>query len=80
MALDVHAEDAGGVLGDLCPGARELDPAGFATAADLHLGLHDDWVAEPLGRGFGLTHCVRHLSGRYGQAITREVLLALVLN
>jgi hypothetical protein len=44
------------------------------------LGLDDHGIAEPLGRGFGLAHGVRDLSGRYGQAITREILLSLVLN
>ena len=32
----------------------ELDAAGLAPAAHLHLGLHHDRVADPLGGGHGL--------------------------
>jgi hypothetical protein len=80
MALDVHAKDVARVLCDLRPGVGELHPACFAAAAYLHLGLHDHGIAEPFGGGFGFGHGVRDFPARCGQAITREVLLALVLN
>ena len=51
VALDVHAEDVAGVLADLGLVVGELDAAGLAAAADLHLGLDDDGVAGLVGFG-----------------------------
>ena len=79
VALDVHAQDVARVHSHLLGGIRELDAARLATPADLHLGLHHHGVAEPFGRVLGLVHGVGDLSGRYGDAVAREVLLALVL-
>ena len=45
VALDVHAEDVAGVLAHLGLVVGELDAAGLAAAADLHLGLDDHGVA-----------------------------------
>jgi hypothetical protein len=56
VALDVHAEDVAGVLAHLVGVVGELDAAGLAAAADLHLGLHDTGyrVADALGGGDGV--------------------------
>ncbi len=80
VSFDVEAQDVAGMLCQLGLGGGQLDAARLAAASGLDLGLYDDGVAEPLGGGFGLGHGVGHLSGRYRHAVTREVLLALVLN
>ncbi len=54
VALDVHPEDRVGVRADLVGVGSELDAAGLAPAAHLHLGLHHDRVAEGVGRLDGL--------------------------
>ena len=57
----------------------ELHAAGLAAAADQHLGLDDDRIADLVRRGDGV------LDGRHGlavgdpQAVAGEQLLALVL-
>ena len=48
VALDVHPEDVAGVLADLGLVVGELDAAGLASAADLHLRLHDDGITGPV--------------------------------
>ncbi len=51
VALDVEAEDGlGGLLGILGV-VHDLDAAGLAAAAGLHLRLHDDGAADLLGGG-----------------------------
>ena len=63
--------DLGAVLG-------ELDAARLAAAADQHLGLDDDRVAELLGGLDGLGGgCGRAPLG-YGNAVLLEELLSLV--
>ena len=63
------------------PGGGELDPAGLAAAAYLHLGLHDDGIAEPVRSRFGLGDRVRDLAGRAPAGRSAgEVLLALILD
>ena len=47
---------------DLVGVVGQLDAAGLAAAADLHLGLHDDRVAGRLGRGDGLVDRVGHVA------------------
>src|SRR5699024_4546316 len=42
VALDVHAEDLGGLLLRLLGGLGDLHAAGLAAATGLHLGLDDD--------------------------------------
>ena len=54
VALDVHAEDVAGVRADLVGVVGQLDAAGLAPPADLHLGLDHDRVAEPVGGGHGV--------------------------
>ena len=48
VAADVHPEDRRGVLAHRVGVVGELDPAGLAAAADLHLRLDDDRVADHL--------------------------------
>ena len=50
VTLDVQAEDVRRVRADLVGAGRELHAAGLAAPADLHLRLHDDRVADTLGR------------------------------
>ena len=49
VALDVHAEDVAGVGANLVGVLGELDAAGLAAPADLHLRLDDDRIAGGLG-------------------------------
>ena len=79
VALDVHAQDGLGVLADLGGVVGQLDAAGLAPAADLHLRLDHDRVAGGFGLGDGLVDGVGHAAGRRGDAEAGEVLLALVL-
>src|SRR5262249_52034987 len=51
VALDVHADDVGRVLAGLGLVVGELDAAGLAAPAHLDLRLHDDRVADAVGRG-----------------------------
>jgi hypothetical protein len=60
-----------GVLGD-------LDAAGLAAPADQDLRLDDDRVADLVGRGDRLIHGGGGSSGRNGDAVSGEKLLALV--
>ena len=49
VALDVHPEDVPGVGAHLVGVVGELDAAGLAAAADLHLRLDDDRIAGRVG-------------------------------
>ena len=64
---------------DLVGVVGQLDAAGLAAPAHLHLGLDDDGVAGRLGLGDGLVDRVGHAAGRHRDAEAGEVLLALVL-
>ena len=79
VALDVHAEDVPGVGAHLVGVVGQLDAAGLAPAAHLHLRLHDDGVADPLGGSDGVVHGGHGLTGADGDPVPREELLALVL-
>ena len=57
----------------------ELDAAGLASPADLHLRLDDDRVAGLVGLGHGLVDRVGDTARRHRDAEAGEVLLALVL-
>ncbi len=79
VALQVHPEDAPRGLAELALVVGELDAAGLPAAADLHLRLHGDGVAD---RGAGLDGLVdrrRQLGRRRGDARVREDALGLVL-
>ena len=54
VALDVEAEDVAGVLSHLIGVVGELDAAGLAATADVHLGLDDHRIADGVGGGDGL--------------------------
>ena len=79
VALDVHAEDVPGVGADLGGVVGELDAAGFPAAADLHLRLHDDRIADAVGRGDRVVDRGHGLAGGDGNPVAREQLLALIL-
>ena len=79
VALDVEAEDGFGVRAAFIGVRGELDAAGLAAPADLHLRFDDDRVADLVGgrdRGVDRLHC---LARRHGDAVAREQLLALIL-
>ena len=63
---------------DLVGVVGELDAAGLATAADLHLGLDDDGVPGSLGLGDRLVDRDGDAARTHGDAVAGEVLLALV--
>ena len=79
VALDVHAEDVPGVGAHLVGVVGELDAAGLAAAAHLHLGLHHHRVADALGGGDGVVDGGDGLAGADRDPVAREELLALVL-
>ena len=79
VALDVHAEDVAGVGAHLVGVVGELDAAGLAAAADLHLRLDDHRVAGRLGRGDRLVDGVGDAARGDRDVVAGEVLLALVL-
>jgi hypothetical protein len=78
VALDVHPEDVLAVLLGLDAVLRDLDPAGLAAAADLHLRLDDAGITDLVSRSDGL------LDGGGGGAagnrhpVSGEELLALI--
>jgi len=79
VALDVEAEDALGcrlgIRGIVC----DLDAAGLASAAHLHLRLDDDRAAELLCRGADLLGGIRDDAGQNRHAIGFEEIPGLVL-
>ena len=79
VALDVHAEDVGRAGLRLVGAVGELDAAGLAAAADLHLGLDDHPAAEPLGDRAGLLRGLGDAAGQHGQAVPVEQIAPLVL-
>ncbi len=79
MALDVEPENVPGVLAHLLDVVGEFDPAGFAASTDFYLSLDDDRVPDAFGDGHGFFNGVGDVTGRDGDAIAREVLLALIL-
>ena len=79
VALDVHAEDVPGVGAHLVGVVGELDAAGLAAAADLHLGLDHDRVAGLVGLGHRLVDGLGDAARAHRDAVAGEVLLALVL-
>ena len=64
---------------DLVGVVGQLDAAGLAAAAHLHLGLHHHRVADALGHRDGLVDGGDGVAGRHRDAVRREELLALVL-
>ena len=77
-AADVHAEDRVGVRLRLVGVLGDLDPAGLAAAADLHLCLDDDRKTEALGRLARRLRSVRMPPLGDRHAVLGEDLLSLV--
>ena len=78
QAPDVHAEDRLGVRLGLVGVLGDLDAAGLAAPADLHLGLDDDRETELLGRRPRLLRRVGMPPLGHGHAVLGEQLLSLV--
>ena len=57
----------------------QLDAAGLAAAADLHLRLDDDGVAGGIGLGDRLVDGLGDAARRHRDVVAGEVLLALIL-
>src|SRR5699024_3982410 len=80
VALDVHAEDLGGLLLRFLGGLGDLHAADLAAATGLHLGLDDDdRGAELLGSGLGGCRILRDDSSEHGNAVLLEEIAGLVL-
>ena len=79
VALDVHAEDVAGVHAHLVGVVGQLDAAGLAATADLHLRLDDDRVAGRIGLARPPRRRCRDAARRHRDVVAGEVLLALVL-
>ena len=77
-AADVHADDVRGVLLGLVAVLGDLDAAGLAAAADLHLRLDHARVADLLGGRDGLADRGRGLARGDRDTVASEQLLALV--
>src|SRR5207253_2104316 len=78
MAADVHAQDVAGVGAHFLGVIGQLNAAGLAPAADLDLCFDDDGVAGPVGSSDRVVDGVGGAAGGDGDAVLREVLLALV--
>ena len=63
----------------LLDGVGELDAAGLAAAADLHLGLDDHPAAQPLGDRARLLRGLRDAAAQHRQPVPGEQLAPLVL-
>ena len=79
VTLDVHAQDVGRVQSGLGGVVGQLDAAGLAAPADLHLGLDHDRVPGGIGLGDRLVDRRRDTARRHGDVVAGEVLLALIL-
>ena len=71
VALDVQAEDVPGVGAHLVGVLGELDAAGLAAPADLHLRLDDDGIPDAVGGGDRVVDGLDGLAGRHGDAVAR---------
>jgi hypothetical protein len=79
VPLDVHAEDVAGARDGLVRALGQLDAAGLAPAADLHLRLDDHAATEPVGDLPGLLRGGGDPAGEHGQAVPLEQVAPLVL-
>ena len=79
VVLDVHAEDVPGTPLGLVHAVGQLDPAGLAPAADLHLCLDHHPAAESLGDRAGLFRSLRNPAVQHRQPVPGEQLTPLVL-
>ena len=78
MALDVHAEDVPRVQAHLVGIVGELDSAGLATTAYLHLRLDHHRVAGPFGNRYRFVDVRRSATDGNRNTVLREELLALI--
>ena len=78
VALDVHAEDVGGVLKRLVGGLGDLDAAGLAAATGLDLCLDDSYAADLLGSCLCFFRGVRHDAGKHGYTVRLEHIARLI--
>ncbi|GAA4952946.1 hypothetical protein GCM10023238_19140 [Streptomyces heliomycini] len=67
------------MLDRLVGGGGELDAAGLATAADLHLGLDDGLATETLGGCAGRLRRVDDFTGQHRYIVLGEEVPRLVL-
>ncbi len=74
----IETQDVAGVQSHFVDVVGQLHAAGLATTSDLDLSLDDDGIADAFGDLDGLIDGVGDVAGRHGDAVTREVLLALV--
>ncbi|VXB31501.1 Predicted hydrolase or acyltransferase (Modular protein) (fragment) [Curtobacterium sp. 8I-2] len=79
VALDVEAEDGLRVFEGLVRGLRDLDAAGLAATADLHLRLDDHDAADLLGRRLRLLGGVGDDPLQHGDAVGLEEVPGLIL-
>ena len=83
VALDVHAEDRGGLGLRVVRPVGDLDAAGLAAAAGLDLGLDDDprrpGGGELLRDGAGFRRCLGDLACGDGNPVLGEELFRLML-
>ena len=78
VALDVHAEDLGGLLLGVGGVGGDLHATGLTAASGLDLGLDDDAAGQLLGCRTCLLHGVRDNAARHRDAVLREELLRLM--
>jgi len=79
VTLDVESQDVARVLSNLVHVTGEFDATGLTATADLHLRLDDDRIAHAFRDGNSLVNGVGDVAGRHGDAVAREVPLALIL-
>ena len=79
VALDVHAEDRGGLLAGLLGGLGELHPARLAAPARLHLGLDDHGRAQLRRDGRRRVRVLHGATRQHRHSVGGEEILRLVL-
>ena len=78
VALDVHAQDVGGVLQSLVGGLGDLDATGLTAASGLNLCLDDSYAADLLGSCLCFFRGVRHDAGKHGYTVRLEHIARLI--
>ena len=79
MSEACHPQDVRRVLTRLALVHSQLDSAGLPAPSDQHLGLDDDWIADPVRSGEGILDGGDRLPLGHSQPVTGEQLLALIL-
>jgi hypothetical protein len=78
VALDVHAEDVGGVFERFVRSLCDLDAAGLTAAANLYLSLDDNNAANLFGCCFGFFWSVGNDSCKHGYSMCLKEIARLV--